>query len=328
MLRILPFKNFGDYSDTNLPSAIFAPRLRDAHAKIHAADPACDHSFSIVTSNETLANCLLYVDKQKEIPCIWGLGGPATFWLTDRCTAELRHDVFKYATSQFKNILAEFSEMAISYADYFNDGILTSPAAYLMQQYNCSASVSFSNVIDLTISQEILRHGLRDSYKSLINRGLKKYTLVCIDGTDVQPCHIAALHQCHVTASGRDVYSSLFWDIWLNECQANAAYLVLALKDGTAKGAILCTQVQGSVYYAIGAFDRSLEKTGLSHACLWEAIRHAKHRGVNEFEVGMTYFDCLRSDASAKEKNIGFFKRGFGGLNRPVLCLNATAKIL
>lgn len=328
MLQVRPFKDFGDYSETDLPFAALAPRVRAALAKIHAADPTFDRSFSIVSSDKSLAHCLLYVDRQKELQRINGIGGPATFWVTGQCEVENRQEVFKLAILQLKKILTENPSAAISFVDYFSNGFLTSPASYLMQQYDCTASLSFFSVIDLMLSPEILRHGLRDSYKSLINRGLKEYTIICIAGEDVRPCHIESLHQCHITASARDVYPDTFWNIWLDECRARAAYLVLALKDGAAKGAILCTCAQECVYYAIGAFDRNLEKTGLSHACLWSAILHARQSGVRQFEVGRTDFDCLHPDVSAKEKSIGFFKRGFGGSNRPALHLSAKSRSL
>jgi hypothetical protein len=80
------------------------------------------------------------------------------------------------------------------------------------------------------------------------------------------------------------------------------------------------------VYYAIGAYDRSLAKTGLSHASLWLALLHAKQIGFTLFETGRTDFFALTPDISTKEMNIGFFKRGFGGINKPVLYLSRNGE--
>lgn len=324
MLNIQVFKNFGDYFDSNLPSVIYAPRNRLALAAIHSANPSHDYSFSVVDSKGALAYCLLYVDVNKEIPHVWGVCGPATLWLTGRCTEDMQHDVLSLAAMHVKKVLQNFSVATIAYADYFRCTELMPLTAFLMQQYNCTATLSFSSIIDLSAPQDVLRHRLRERYKATINKGLREYDFEIVDGKTVQRSHIEALHQCHITASGRNVYNDFFWETWQNECEAEAAFMVLAIKANTARGGIFCSMVKGRAYYSIGAFDRSLGKTGLSHACMWKAILYAKQIGLREFEVGRTDFDCLHPDISEKEQTIGFFKRGFGGRNRPVLYLNVT----
>jgi lipid II:glycine glycyltransferase (peptidoglycan interpeptide bridge formation enzyme) len=101
------------------------------------------------------------------------------------------------------------------------------------------------------------------------------------------------------------------------------AYLVVAEDEQGAKGAALYITAENKVYYGIGAFDRSMERSGLSHACMWKAIEHAKQQKYTVFETGHTFYSSVSFSQSEKERGIGFFKRGFGGSNHPILVITA-----
>jgi hypothetical protein len=150
---------------------------------------------------------------------------------------------------------------------------------------------------------------------------MKFFSFVVIDQYSSQHKDINALHECHITASGRDVYPISFWTVWQREIEAGRAFVILAKQGEQVRGACLCTISKSAAYYGIGAFDRSQNDTGLSHACLWQSICHAKKIGLPLFEMGKTYFSCLKPDVTDKEMSIGFFKRGFGGSNLPILHL-------
>ena len=66
-------------------------------------------------------------------------------------------------------------------------------------------------------------------------------------------------------------------------------------------------------YYGSSASRRDLFDKPLSHAIIWKAILESKRRGDHLFNIGSTYEYKFNKLASDKEKNIAYFKEGFGG---------------
>ena len=66
-------------------------------------------------------------------------------------------------------------------------------------------------------------------------------------------------------------------------------------------------------YYFSSASNRTLFDKPLNHAIIWKAILESKKRGALLFDIGTTYFDGCDNNLSCKEKNIIYFKEGFGG---------------
>ncbi len=324
MIHAVPFSHFSDYKAENLPSVIYDPQLREVSAKIHHAEEKKDFSFSIKDDDgKPLAHCLLYRDDLSEKKQFWALGAPATCWLTTHCPqGETRIAVFKTLLRTFKKCINGHPGTTLYFCDFFQEHAMNPISEYLLQKESCVAELSFSHRVELTNSIEMLHASLRERYKSTINKGTKKFSFSVIDSKNIQEPHIGALHECHITASGRDVYSSAFWNLWLDQIRKGNAFLVMAQDGRKVCGAALYTISRESVYYGIGAFDRSLNKTGLSHSCMWHAICYSHKCGFRYFEVGRTDFSPLHPDITEKEMNIGFFKRGFGGTNRPVLYLS------
>jgi lipid II:glycine glycyltransferase (peptidoglycan interpeptide bridge formation enzyme) len=64
----------------------------------------------------------------------------------------------------------------------------------------------------------------------------------------------------------------------------------------------------------VSASRRALFGKPISHALVWEALRHAKHLGCRWFETGEQLYPAS-GPASPTEKQLGIsaFKRGFGG---------------
>ena len=323
-MKIVPFSFFSDYSKEALPSALYDPDLRNAFAAINNADSKQDFSFRVEDESGSLAYCLLYHDVAKQPPVFWALGAPATFWFTEKCPVEKKKKVAKLAVAEIKKCLFNSPQSIVSYAEYFVENELLIPTMHLMLEYSCASSLAFSHKIALYHSEELLRSNLRDRYKSLINKGIREFSFVTISKANVSENDIEKLHKCHIVASGRDVYTESFWGVWQKEIETGRAFMTLAEQSGQITGGCLCTISTDTMYYAIGAFDRELTHSGLSHACLWRSIAFAKSQGMAFFEMGRTDFACLKPDVSDKEMTIGFFKRGFGGSNAPVLYLIAT----
>ena len=324
-LKLESFSAIDDYTAEDLPSAAYAPAMRAAFAKIHAETFIEDLSFRIVKEDRQIAGCLMAANRtepndQGEVR-LWSLGSPILFWHTGGLEGEEKNVCRKWMKNALKERLAAYPRATVSFADYFQDGVLNPLAGMLLERIGMRGELSFTHVVDLRLTAVELRTMLRDRYKATINKGLGYFKLMVIDATSYEYRIIHHLHQCHMVASGRDVYPESFWSAIGEIMEKGAAYLVLAKDKEDVRGASLFVTAANKVYYCIGAYDRSLNKTGLSHASIWFALLEAKRRGYRFFETGRNDFASLSPAVSEKEMTIGHFKRGFGGDNRPVLYL-------
>jgi hypothetical protein len=204
---------------------------------------------------------------------------------------------------------------------------LLSPASHLLQYENCNPNFYFTINIELTYDLELLYAQVRKSYKNLINRGMKKFDFKIITDNNIEEKYITALHNCHICASGRDVYPEKFWQAWGHLVRQGGAFIILAYLNGEVKGASLFITCHNRIYYGIGAYDRTFQHSGLSHSMMWQSIIFAKESCFQIFEIGTTYYPSLHHDISDKEISIGFFKRGFGGVQTPLLHLTKTSSL-
>jgi hypothetical protein len=329
-LSIRPLSTVDDYADTGLPSAAYAPAMRAAYARIHAQTFLEDLSFGVSDGTRDLACCLLALSREPDEESgfetrLWSLGLPAVFWTEPGLTPGLRTACFEAARTAFKNRLTAHNRARLSLADYFGNESLNELTLHALQHCDCRAELSFSHVIDLRPAEETLRSSLRRRYKALINKANRLYSFDVVDRRNYSEAFRETMHDCHILASGRDVYPESFWRAIGGLVRDGAAFMVIAIgSDRRAVGCTVCVGGGDKMYYGIGAYDRSLDKDGLSKACLWAAVKQARADGFSLFEVGRTDFPALSPAISDKEMNIGFFKRGFGGVNKPVLYLRSA----
>lgn len=322
----IPFKSLDDYPEESVPSALYAPAARlllNARYDIKNID---NLSFKIIDiEGKELAWCLLCVDKSNNdgTQLLWGGGVPGIFWMSHEIPPSAFMVVYKFGQECIKKRLMQFGKGTILMNDFFNHGCLSPLAQEIMQSKNSTASLSFWHCIDLSASVETLKLMIRRRYKSIINKGLKIYTFSIYERMNFEQNAITSLHNCHITASGRDVYPSVFWEACAEIVQKGHGYVVNAHMNNCVKGSAFMICAGSRVYYTIGAFDRSLQETGLSHACMWTALLWAKRKNFSVFETGQTFFESCANTVSQKEMGIGFFKRGFGGRNLPVMTVQS-----
>jgi hypothetical protein len=175
----------------------------------------------------------------------------------------------------------------IEYMDYLIDGNM-SPVTQFLLEHGYEAVPYFTQVIDLTKSEKELKHDLRKSYKSLVEKykeeigvyfgiyGFRQiYKIIC-DGTR----------------------SNETWNIQDRMAMRDEAFSVLHY----GRNAGVLFYVSGDYgYYASSKSDMN------THHLVWKAILECKKRGVKYLEMGEQVF------TDDKAGNISKFKRGFGG---------------
>jgi len=172
----------------------------------------------------------------------------------------------------------------------------------------------FTQVIDLSGSEEELRARVRKSYKSLINWGEKNLSLTLRDQNSARVEDMEAFRLLHIEVAGLETRTPQTWKIQMKMIQENEAFLVLGYWDNALVTAAIFIHSPRYCYYGASASKRELFEKPLTHAVIWKAILHAKEIGCRWFEVGEQLFPAqTNSELSPKEQKISAFKKGFGG---------------
>lgn len=202
-------------------------------------------------------------------------------------------------------------------------GALT-PMGHHLMEIGGKATPLFSQWIDLTLPQPVLRQQVRKSYQSLINWGEKNLCLHLIDAhwhsQAAYPEAMERFRLLHIHAAGRETRSAQSWQCQFDMVQAGEAFLILGEWEGDLVTAALFQYTPDLCYYGVSASRRELFEKPLSHAVLWRAIVHAKALGCRWFEMGeQRYPNQGEPLPTSKEHGISTFKRGFGGETRLML---------
>lgn len=149
---------------------------------------------------------------------------------------------------------------------------------------------------------------VRDSYKSLVTRGLRSYHVA-------PAAHVYDVavwcRSIHREAAGRATRSQATWN-WMAQWVVTHQALCLTareLRAGRAVGYALWLVDKRHAYYASGATLRD----DVGHALIWASLLALAARGVRTAELGWQGWD-----ATEEGRGIEFFKRGFGGGDVPI----------
>jgi hypothetical protein len=188
----------------------------------------------------------------------------------------------------------------IYYMDFLIDGKLSVISQFLLRQ-GYAARPYYTQIIDLTKTEEELHADLRKSYKSLINKN---------HVSSSYNSHEAAMElvrRIHSHCSQERPNKSITWHIQTNMLRQEQAFLVV----GEANSYVFICHNNCSAYYFSG---RSMD--GNTHSYIWAAIIRAKRISCKTFEMGGQVFSGY-----SKLTNISKFKRGFGGETKTRLIL-------
>ena len=186
----------------------------------------------------------------------------------------------------------------ICYMDFLEDGLSEVSKVLLLKGY--TATLHYTQMIDLTKSEQELKSDLRKSYKSLVNKKVITNEMYVI--TPYQKLH----ERVRGTMRSQDT-----WDVQQRMVWQKQAFCLTQTRFRNARSTLPSNVITDAglivyynkdmAYYASGCFEVD------SHALMWQAILKAKELGCKRFEMGEQVFD------DSKVGNISKFKRGFGG---------------
>lgn len=171
-----------------------------------------------------------------------------------------------------------------------------------VERKHYSMRINQTRVLDLTPPMETLWKGVRDSYRALINKGIRGYDVEISDD-------IEGYRALHAEANHGQPRPTRTYEMQGDWVKTRNGLLVMADKIQTRK------YVAGTYWIiyknaAYRASSPSLEKS-VQHAVIWKSLELLKAMGVTMAELGKV------DGETAKERNIGVFSRGFGGIDVP-----------
>ena len=198
-------------------------------------------------------------------------------------------------------------ELRVSYA--FRTGPFTGGGVPLPQMQITNGWST--RVTDLTAPAEELHAGLRKSYTSIVNAGMRRWEFLDGIGGPEARSAVEIAERLHAKAAGRKTRPTKTWEMMADWAVAgDAVCLVARRQDQGAVGFAYFLIHKRHAYYASAA---ALEPN-VGHALLWAGILKLKGAGVRRLEIGW------QGQAEDKKgRNVEHFKAGFPGTDVPIL---------
>jgi len=175
---------------------------------------------------------------------------------------------------------------------------------------SASPSSQINAVVDVSLGEANIRKNLRDSYRSLVNWGSRQLQMHYVNDANPDKTLFERYSTFHADIAGGTVRAQNYWSVFWEEIIAGRAELSLGfLADGSLVSGTIVTDAKTTSYYTSGVYDRSKFDKPLGHYPVFDAMVRAGERGQTSFDLGQVY--SIDSDVSDKERQIGFFKKGF-----------------
>ncbi len=184
---------------------------------------------------------------------------------------------------------------------------------FLLSKTNSRLKPSTNRIIDLNQSEVDIKRAIRKSYHSLINWGLKSMEIEIHDKSNINWNIIERFRDLHIKEAKRETRSIETWKKQFEAISSGLSFCITAKlnKELVSMAYFVCPEQ--ICLYGTSASRRDLFDKPLSHAIIWKAILESKKKGFKQFNIGSTFEYKFNNLATDKEKNIAYFKEGFGG---------------
>jgi hypothetical protein len=207
----------------------------------------------------------------------------------------------------------------IYYKDRLHRGCI-SLLGRLLLDYGGDSTVSVSQIIDLSLTEETLHKGMTKAYKWSVNWGRKNLAINVLDRNSITSQDIENFRLLHFEAAGRETRTLKSWTLQYEMVLKGEAFCVFARMGESLVSAALFPYSKSHCFYGVSASRRDLFDKPLNHSVIWTALLHSKMLGLRYFEMGEQLFPMApRPHPTQKELGISFFKRAFGGESRVFL---------
>ena len=219
----------------------------------------------------------------------------------------------KKKVSQFlENLLSiDFDVFTLQGPDY--NSRLSFICEFLISLPGSKINCGMTRTIDLSKNEIHLKKTIRKSYHSLINWGLRELNIEIHDTKNISWDIMDKFRKLHIEESKRETRSIRTWEKQFEAIKKGSSFCITAHTSQGLISAAYFILANNACYYGSSVSKRSLFDKPINHAILWKGILESKRKGALLFDIGSTYLDESKFKFSKKEKNIAYFKEGFGG---------------
>lgn len=235
-----------------------------------------------------------------------------------------RDDILSYIFSSIED-LAE--ELGVSHSRFGIEALRPSmrdqryaPHNFLLRYDFIDCSFS-TQLIDLRLSLDDLKAGLRRNHQRSIERGSKLFKIRMHSGPELTNAKFDEYVEMHARAAGRITRSRATFDMMRKWIQSGRGLFVEALtNDDKSAGFELYIMYKGAAYGLSACNEPEYEHLPIRHLIEWESMIWMRDHGVDFYEIGHQHFGATPYFfADPKLLNISLFKSGFGGVTVPWL---------
>lgn len=282
-----------------------------------------DCSFALHDGEAFIAGCCMTTGTGPQgQQALSAYGLPAVWIQSQNIHPEYLNEVQNIAKKKITPLLEGFRAVDVLFEEHLSSQMGLSPVATLLLDAGLAPVNTYSATIPLEWSETTLWAHIRKSYKPFINKGKREFTFRKIDSNTITTDDIEAFRSLHIHVSGRETRSHDSWLRQFDVVKADNGFMIFIYLAEELVGASYFITCPKRCYYGVGAYKRELFDRPLAHAALWQAILEAKERGCKFFDMGRWYTST--EDVSEKERAIGKFKRGFGGIAMVSLVFSQT----
>lgn len=165
-----------------------------------------------------------------------------------------------------------------------------------------------TRVLALDRPEAELWRGVRRSYHALIHR-LERDAGLSVSEARTASDFLGVCRPLHLAEAGRDTRPLASWLVQGDWVDARAARCFVASRGSRPVGFAFVSVYERWAYY----FSAASTERDVQHLIQWHAISELRSAGVLCYELG--WMD--KDGDSEKDRQIAFFKRGFGGFDVP-----------
>lgn len=169
---------------------------------------------------------------------------------------------------------------------------------YMPEFLNYTADLSIADLSNLNI---------RKSYKSLINSAKKMLRYEIIDSSRIEEARFF-----YNFVANKITRPQIIWDFYKEWIEKGLMSILFSYKNNYLVGIVGITHYADEAYYFMSAVDPDSVSHNITHYLQTIVFDYLKQKGIQYYVLGNVDKNNLLNCPTKKEKDIGFFKSGFG----------------
>ena len=185
----------------------------------------------------------------------------------------------------------------------------------IFNNFRFTQNINWIKSIPTYKNKETLWKDIRKSYKSPINKGLKKQNFLIIDKFNLDIDKFKLIQKLHFKISGRKTRSDKSWDLQFSSIKNDSGFAFISFEEDESNlnSAVYFYKSNLHAYYGTGLFTEHAKRNLYGYCIIWKAIIYCIERGIKSCELDDYIKFQWMSNIDRKLMDISFLKSGFGG---------------